>query len=429
MKKKKALVLAGGGTRGIYQAGCIEALRQIGEDDYDLITGTSVGALNAAMLVQHDFENMIEMYENIAPDQFINGFVPSDMNLAHLFKEREQLIPSFRAWVQQHGVDIRPFEQMVEKYYIPEKFFASDIDFGCITATAKGHEPMYVSKEMMKENGGDWLIASAAAYPVFPMKVIDGVEYVDGGYFDNFPVDYALRKGAREVIAIDLSLNPHHPEYLDRYMIRYIHPHEELFQFLDFDHEKMRHARVLGFNDTMKVYGVYKGERYTFEPFDLDQYFDEWYISLMMLETKIKLASQFNERFAASDAISERLRNQLHVSHLTKEQYFFGIVDVLMEMCGCDDEKVWKIGEAQKVILSQFAECVEEDYAYIPQGVLDIASYIRTLDQKGIVSKLLHAVLYPDHKVFSDALILSVYPFEQALAEAVVMAMRQLAEV
>lgn len=426
---KKALVLAGGGTRGIYQAGAIEALRELGEADYNLITGTSVGALNAVMLVQHDFDSMIEMYENIAPDQFIRGFVPSDMSIANLIRERDEFIPSFRQWLQSHGVDIAPFEQMVDKYYNPEKFFASEIDFGCIAATAKNHEPVYVTKDMMKEHGKDWLIASAAAYPVFPQKEIEGVEYVDGGYFDNMPVDFALRLGAEEVIAVDLTVIPKHPQYLDRYMIRYIHPHEELFSFLDFDHEKMRHARILGYNDTMKVYGRYAGEKYTFEPFQLDHYFDEWYRSLMMLETRIKLASGVNERMRAADMITERLKNQLHVSHLMTEQYFFAVVDVLMDMCGLDSEKVWNIRDAQKLICAGFAECVEEDYAYIPQGVLDLHGYIRTLDQKGIVSKLLHAILYPEHRLFPESLILTVYPFEQALAEAVVMAMKQLAEV
>lgn len=426
---KKALVLAGGGTRGIYQAGAIEALRELGEDDWNIITGTSVGALNACMLVQHDFERMIEMYENIAPEQFVNGFLPEEMNLRSLIRERDQFVPSFRQWVQQHGVDIRPLKEMIDQYYIPEKFFASDIDFGAIAATAKGHEPVYITKEMMKERGHDWLLATSAAYPLFPMKEIDGVEYVDGGYFDNFPIDFALRLGAEKVIAIDLAADPQHPSYLDHYPIVYIHPHEELFRFMDFDHEKMRHARVIGYNDTMKKYGRYYGEKYTFLPFELDHYFDEWYLSLMKLETRIKLASGINERFAAEDVISKRLRSQLHVSHLSRYQYFYGIVDVLMDMCGLDSEKVWDIRDVQKLILAQFAECVEEDYAYIPQGVMDIAAYIRTLDQKGIVGKLLHAVLYPDHRVFSDHLILSVYPFEQALAEAVIMAMKQLAEV
>ena len=168
--RKKALVLAGGGTRGIYQAGVIEALKKYGMDDWNIITGTSVGALNAAMLVQGDFDALTEMYENLTSDQIINGFVPNDRSIGSLIRDRNEVVPAFRAWLRDHGVDIGPFIEMVDRYYNPERFFASDIDFGCITATQKNHDPVYVTKEMMKENGRDWLIASAAAYPAFPVK-------------------------------------------------------------------------------------------------------------------------------------------------------------------------------------------------------------------------------------------------------------------
>ena len=59
MFMKKALVLAGGGTRGIYQMGAIEAMQDLGEDDWNMVFGVSVGALNAAMVVQHDYERII----------------------------------------------------------------------------------------------------------------------------------------------------------------------------------------------------------------------------------------------------------------------------------------------------------------------------------------------------------------------------------
>ena len=57
------MVLSGGGTKGIYQCGAVSALRKLGKDNWDIITGTSVGALNAAMLVQGDFDIMDQMYE------------------------------------------------------------------------------------------------------------------------------------------------------------------------------------------------------------------------------------------------------------------------------------------------------------------------------------------------------------------------------
>ena len=48
---KTAIVLAGGGSRGAYQIGVWKALREMGID-YQLVTGTSVGALNGVLMVQ-----------------------------------------------------------------------------------------------------------------------------------------------------------------------------------------------------------------------------------------------------------------------------------------------------------------------------------------------------------------------------------------
>ena len=38
---KRGLVLAGGGSKGAYQAGCIKALKELGYD-FDLVTGTTL---------------------------------------------------------------------------------------------------------------------------------------------------------------------------------------------------------------------------------------------------------------------------------------------------------------------------------------------------------------------------------------------------
>ena len=422
---KKALVMAGGGTRGIYQIGVIEALRELGEDDWNIITGTSVGALNAMFLVQHDFPAMIDMYEHLQADQIMNGFVPNpdDMRISTFIRERDSFVPSFRSWLKDHGVDIAPFRELVHEYYNPEKFFASDIDFGCITATAKGHDPVYVTKEMMKERGEEWLVATAAAYPAFPTAVIDGVEYVDGGYFDNFPVDFALRLGAEEVIAIDLSDNPKHPNYLDRDHIVYIHPHTELFSFLNFDHTQMQIARKLGYNDCMKKYGVYKGERYTFKPFAKPSYFDDWYRSVMMLETKIKLTNRVSDALRSPQMITDTLKQQLFVSHLNSFQYLFGMMDILMEMAGCDDTGVYTYRDARNAILASFSDIVKKDYS-----PLEMASGFTPLDRRSVIARLAHCNLYPDRAFFTENVVLTVYPFEQALADLITCMMKELGE-
>ena len=58
---KQALVLAGGGSKGAYQAGCIKALIELGYN-FNIVTGTSVGALNGLLVVQKDYEESIGEY-------------------------------------------------------------------------------------------------------------------------------------------------------------------------------------------------------------------------------------------------------------------------------------------------------------------------------------------------------------------------------
>ncbi len=49
------LTLEGGGGKGAYQIGAWKAFRQKGIE-FDGVTGTSVGALNGAMILQDDFD-------------------------------------------------------------------------------------------------------------------------------------------------------------------------------------------------------------------------------------------------------------------------------------------------------------------------------------------------------------------------------------
>ena len=61
---KKAVGLGGGGSRGSYQIGVWKALRELGFD-YEIVTGTSVGALNGALMVQKDYELAETMWQKL----------------------------------------------------------------------------------------------------------------------------------------------------------------------------------------------------------------------------------------------------------------------------------------------------------------------------------------------------------------------------
>src|SRR5690349_13803632 len=67
---KKALYLAGGGARGAYQAGVLKAIGHILHEKtlpFDMISGVSVGSINAAILAENadDFPTALEKLESI----------------------------------------------------------------------------------------------------------------------------------------------------------------------------------------------------------------------------------------------------------------------------------------------------------------------------------------------------------------------------
>lgn len=66
MNKGYGLVLNGGGAKGAYQIGAWAALRQLElYDEITAVSGTSVGALNALLISQDDFDKAINVWKTI----------------------------------------------------------------------------------------------------------------------------------------------------------------------------------------------------------------------------------------------------------------------------------------------------------------------------------------------------------------------------
>jgi hypothetical protein len=59
------LVLGGGGAKGAYQIGCWKALRECGMDRYGPLAGTSVGALNAVLVAQDEFDRSERIWHDM----------------------------------------------------------------------------------------------------------------------------------------------------------------------------------------------------------------------------------------------------------------------------------------------------------------------------------------------------------------------------
>lgn len=264
---KRAIVLAGGGSRGAYQLGVWKALRELGVD-YQIVTGTSVGALNGAMMVQGDYEQADVLWRNLVTTDVIKADIPIDApDYSDPRWESEVWGVFIKKAVEQGGLDFSPLEDLMARYTSEERVRASQVDFGIVTVEYPAMKPAELTRDEIPPGKLiDYVVASAACFPAFRVKEIDQVKYIDGGYQDNMPVKLALRMGAEEVIAVDLkSVGIRRMPKDTPVPIRIIRSRWNLGPFLWFEPTLSARNIALGYLDAMRSFGRLEGDWYAFE--------------------------------------------------------------------------------------------------------------------------------------------------------------------
>lgn len=258
----RALVLSGGGLKGSYQIGAYKALKKL-KYDFDIVTGTSIGAINGAFITAKEYKKAIELWKNVKIDFLFTEKVNEDLIV----------LEYLRNIIENKGMDVSALEQNVNKYLNKNKFFKSNINFGLVTVNKKTKKPKYIEKkDLTKDNLVDYLMASACFYPVFQSKKIENDEYLDGGYHDNMPVDFAIELGADEIIAIDLEAIGIRKKIEGNAKIKYIRPNNPLGAEMIVSNKQVRKNLCYGYNDTMKAFNELDGKKYTFKKGELEKY-------------------------------------------------------------------------------------------------------------------------------------------------------------
>lgn len=261
---KRAIALSGGGTKGAYELGVWKALREL-DIDYQIVTGTSIGSINGALMVTGDYDRAYELWNTITMEDMMEDGINLTNTIEGLMEQREAIRPFLKKYVKNKGADISPFTAFVQKLIREDEIRASKIDFGLVTTEF----PSLTGRELTRQEIPqgllrDYIMASSAIFPLFPMHRIGNLTYVDGCYHDNLPIRLALRMGADHVIAVDLHTTPAHASYAVRPYVTYIKPSRPLGTMMNFDHVLLMENAHMGYQDAMKVFGEYYGYLYTF---------------------------------------------------------------------------------------------------------------------------------------------------------------------
>jgi NTE family protein len=190
-------VLGGGGSLGAVQVGMLQAL---GERDVppDIVAGTSVGALNGAVLAlepKSAANRLSHLWPRLTRDQvFPGGLLAQARTLQHT---RTHLFPS--AGLASVITDFIGAEPTFADLALPFSAITTDI------ATARPH----VLRDGLLLPA---LLASSAIPGIFPPVELGSVRLYDGGLVANVPMRQAVAMGARSLVVLDCNFPGSIPE-------------------------------------------------------------------------------------------------------------------------------------------------------------------------------------------------------------------------
>jgi len=250
---KTGLVLSGGGSRGAYQIGVWKALREL-DIHPDVITGTSVGALNGALMVQDSYDIAVNLWESL------------DTTAIFDFSSEPNFLEYAKAFFKEGGICRNGLAKLIKTHLREEHIRASRINLGMVLVRKQDLSPYQVFlDDIPKGMLAEYLMATTACFPAAKCHTISGVDYIDGGYYDNLPIQLAKSQAANKVIAVSLNPTPKtKPPFSNDNSVTVISPKWDLGNWLIFHKENTGRNIRLGYLDAMKAFGRYEGDAFTF---------------------------------------------------------------------------------------------------------------------------------------------------------------------
>jgi NTE family protein len=235
-KKKRAIVLSGGGARGAYQVGVLKALCEIADQerlptDISIFTGISAGAINAGYMAAHahDFhlgvKRLIELWGNLTSDQVFSSDVAHMGKIA--FKWMTEL-PFGAVTGTTPGrslLDTSPLEKLI-KDNLPFEQIQKNIDNGSLYAVAmtatdygtsnsitfvQGHAeaPSWTKTRRMSKKtvlNHSHVMASSAIPLLFPPVAVGQRYFGDGCVRNSSPCAPSIYLGAEKLLVIGVRM-------------------------------------------------------------------------------------------------------------------------------------------------------------------------------------------------------------------------------
>ena len=183
-----AVVLSGGGSRGAFQVGVLDALVRRGGLDVGLYAGVSTGAIQALGAAENRIADLRAVWEGIRGDKDI-------------YKTRFLGKIGAIAFGKDSLFDATPVRRKIRAFHDPASLAASGKGLLIGTVSLQTGRLQIIDETM--GNIAEWVIASAAVPATYqPLVDSAGGQWVDGGVRDITPLGAVIDRKPKAILVI-----------------------------------------------------------------------------------------------------------------------------------------------------------------------------------------------------------------------------------
>lgn len=344
LKKEYALVLDGGGARGAYQIGAWKALLEAGVK-INAVAGTSVGALNGALICMGDLGKAEKVWREIS---FSKVMDVDDAWMEKLFDGENKVSEVlYELWnvLKEGGVDVTPLRNLIHENIDEKKIRESGLEFCMLTFSVTDMKEVDISIHDIPEGMlEDYLLASA--YLVgFKNEKLHGKTYIDGGFVDNVPMGSLVDRGYKDIIQIRIFGPGREPkvkitEDMEVYQIM---PRVRLGSIIEFEKKRSRQNMRIGYYDAKRVIYGLKGRIYYIEETQEECYY----------KTRIQKLTEIERKQTAFE-----LRMPLGC---TEEELYLAMLEASAKLLRVQKYRIYTTDELFETVKKKYEEIEEAD--------------------------------------------------------------------
>ena len=260
LSKEYGLVLDGGGARGAYQIGAWKALHEAGVRIRG-IAGTSVGALNGALICMGDVDEAEHIWKEMT---FSKVMDVDDDWMERLFQKEvpmRELLKELMLRLRDGGIDVTPLKDLIHNILDEDRIRSAGIDFSLLTFSLSDMKELDLTLDEIPEGLlADFLLASACLLG-FKNEPLHGKTYLDGGVINNVPLNSLVKRGYRDIITVRIYGPGREPRVrLDQGTQVYeIAPRVHLGSIIEFQGKRSRQNLKIGYYDAKRMVYALKG--------------------------------------------------------------------------------------------------------------------------------------------------------------------------